>query len=113
MVSRRKKVSSEEPTNTEQPIHLTEKPVSSFEVRQGDQMTVMYRGAKLQIAPFSTAELDSASYTRMLEPGDDLIEQWDRIYLYLRDRSLAGAREKLATLADELASAKQRAMGKQ
>ena len=87
------------------------RPSSDFVVREGDRLTVIYNAAKLQIAPFSSVELDSGIYSRSLEPGDDPVEQWDRIYAYLRDKVLEGARSKLKTFATELAEAKAIANG--
>lgn len=82
-----------------------------FEVREGDRLTVMYHGAKLQIAPYSSVELDGGIYSRSLLPGDDAAEQWDRIHGYLERKALEKARAKLGIFADELAKAKRRANG--
>ncbi len=86
-----------------------ERPAAPFEVREGDRLSVTYAGAKLQIVQFNTVELDGAFYSRTLKPGDDPAAEWDRIYAFLRDKALAGAREKLATFADELKRARARA----
>ncbi len=83
----------------------------SFEVRDGDRLTVMYHGAKLQIAPYNSVELDGGIYSRSLLPGDDPEEQWDRIHSYLERKALERARAKLATFADELRIAKERTGG--
>jgi hypothetical protein len=82
------------------------RPLPGFVPREGDRLTVCYTGAKLQIAPFSTVELDSGIYSRILEVGDDPVEQWDRVYAYLRDKTLEGARAKLSMYVAELAEAK-------
>lgn len=114
MFTRRRKLpengSNPEPP-TGEPREFFERPSANFEVREGDRLTVSFNAAKLQIAPFSTVELDGGIYSRSLEPGDDPVEQWDLIYGYLKTRALNVAREKLATFADELAKAKLRATG--
>lgn len=90
---------------------IGKRPDVPFEVREGDRLSVNYNGAKLQIVQFSNVELDGGFYSRTLVPGDDPVAEWDRIYGYLRDQSLKGAREKLATFSDELAKARARAKG--
>lgn len=87
---------------------ITSRPEPDFIVRTGDKLTVMYNGVKLGIAPFSTVELDGSIYSRMLEEGDDPVEQWDKIYNYLKGQCLKVAREKLRIFSDELRAAKQR-----
>lgn len=82
-----------------------------FEVREGDRLTVVYGGVKLQIAPYSSVEIDSAYYSRTLEPGDDPHEQFDRIRAFLNKKTTEKAREKLALYAGELAAAKRKARG--
>jgi hypothetical protein len=106
---------SEQPEQPVQPVQsnsaereITKRPEPGFEVRDGDKLTVMYGGVKLGIAPYSTVELDSSIYSRILEPGDDPVEQWDKIYLYLKEQCLKVAREKLKTFSEELRAAKQR-----
>ena len=89
----------------------TRAETAGFEVRDGDRLTVMYHGAKLQIAPYNSVELDGGIYSRSLLPGDDPEEQWDRIHGYLERKALEKARTKLATFADELRIAKERAGG--
>lgn len=84
---------------------------ATFQVREGDSLVVNYSGAKLQIAPYTTVEIDSAIYTRRLEPGDDPAEEFERVYAFVRDQCIKRARAKLATFADELAKAKKRAAG--
>lgn len=78
-----------------------------FEVREGDRLTVMYHGAKLQIAPYNSVELDGGIYSRTLLPGDDLEEQWDRIHTYLERKALERARAKLRSFSDELRIARE------
>ena len=82
-----------------------------FEVREGDRLTIVYGGVKLQIAPYSSVEIDSAYYSRTLEPGDDPHEQFDRIRAFLNKNTIEKAREKLALYAGELLAAKRRASG--
>jgi len=78
-------------------------------VRKGDRLSITFTGAKVQIAPYTTVEIDSATYERTLEPGDDLEHEWRRCYGYLKRHALAEARLKLAAFADEVATAKRRA----
>ena len=99
------------PADTGPAREITTRPDQPFEVRDGDRLTIMYQGCKLTIAKYSTIELDAGIYSRTLAPGDDPVAEWDRIHGYLKGRALAGAREKLATFADELAKATKRAKG--
>jgi len=100
------------PFDPNAPRELTERPPEGFEVREGDRLTVMYHGAKLSIAPYSSVDLDGAIYSRTLQPGDDAAAEFDRIHTYLRDRCLRESRAKLNTFADELRRAKERAGSK-
>jgi hypothetical protein len=84
----------------------------AFAVREGDRLTVTFAGAKLQIAQYSTVELDGAIYSRTLEPGDDLNAEFSRIYEILKESCLSRAREKLAIYAEEHAAAKRAAGGR-
>lgn len=84
---------------------------AGFVAREGDVLVVHYTGAKLQIAPYTTVEVDSAIYTRRLEPGDDPKVEFDRVYNFVRNQCINRARAKLATFSDELAKAKKRAAG--
>lgn len=85
---------------------IASKLPADLEVREGDRLTVLYNGAKLQIAPFSSVEIDAGIYSRSLEPGDDAAEQWDRVHGFLERKCLERAREKLRAYAEELAEAK-------
>lgn len=73
-----------------------------FEIREGDRLTIMYHGAKLQIAKYNSVELDGGIYSRSLQPGDDPEEQWDRIHAYLERKALEKARAKLKRMSEEL-----------
>jgi len=84
---------------------------AGFVAREGDALVVNYSGAKLQIAPYTTVEIDSAIYTRRLEPGDDPVAEFERVYTFVQNQCIKRARAKLATFADELAKAKKRAAG--
>lgn len=84
---------------------------AGFTARAGDVLVVHYTGAKLQIAPYTTVEVDSATYTRTLEEGDDPAVEFDRVYAFVRDQTIKRAKAKLNTFADELAKAKKRAAG--
>jgi hypothetical protein len=84
---------------------------SKFEIREGDTLTVTYTGAKLQIAPFTTVEIDSSTYRRTLQAGDDPEHEFARIYAYLKNNCELRARAKLETYAAELAKAKSKAKG--
>lgn len=83
----------------------------AFEIRDGDVLTVRYAGAKLQIAPYNSVELDGATYTRQLRAGDDPEEEHRRIYAYLRRKSLEEAREKLREFSEELRKARAHVSG--
>lgn len=82
---------------------------AGFAAREGDTLTVKYDGAKLQIAPYTTVDVDSAIYSRHLRPGDDPEEEFERVYAYLERKCIEKARKKLAAFADELHAAKERA----
>lgn len=90
---------------------IASRPPADFEVREGDRLTVLYNGAKLQIAPFSSVEIDAGIYSRSLEPGDDAADQWDRVHAFLERKCLERARAKLQAYAEELAEAKAIAAG--
>jgi hypothetical protein len=80
-----------------------------IEAREGDVLVVNVPGVKLQIASYSTVEIDGGTYSRKLEKGDDVNEQFDRIHSFLRDKQQEKARLKLGTFADELRRARERA----
>lgn len=107
---RRKKVEPQDGQESRGREAATRQEASDLlEVRDGDRLTVTFNGVKLQIAPYSTVELDGAIYSRTLLPGDDAVAQWDRIYRFLRDNAIKEARRKLADFSDELAAARKRA----
>ena len=102
MATRRRRTGIRE----QEPREFNAKPGVDFEVREGDRLTVLYNGAKLQIAKFNTVELDGGIYSRTLQPGDDPSEQWDRIHGYLERKALERARDKLRTFSEELHKAR-------
>lgn len=79
-----------------------------MKARNGDVLTVMFNGAKLSIAPYSTVELDGAIYQRQLKDGEDPEEVFAAVYEHLRTKCLAQAKRKLADFAAELAKSKRR-----
>ena len=94
-------------------VVFKDRPPEGFEAREGDVLFVSYSGAKLSIAQYSNVELDSASYSRKLRDGDNVAEEWDRVYTFLKNKAVAGAKEKLRTYADELNRARLRARGQE
>ena len=84
---------------------------AGFVARGGDTLTVHFGGASLQIVQYNNVELDSATYVRRLEPGDDPAAEFARVYAYLRGQCLDRARAKLRDYADELRGARRRAQG--
>lgn len=120
MVKRRRKGTQDGQESTEQPLigkstdtqsqgcEVTTRPSIGFDVRPGDRLTVTYAGAKLCIGRYSTVDLDSAVYSRTLEPGDDPVEQWDLIYEYLRNNAIKNAKEKLHMFVEELTEVRKR-----
>lgn len=107
MARTRRKKSNPEPEGRE--VTREEAADPGFEVRDGDRLTIVYGGVKLQIAPYSSVELDSSYYSRTLEAGDDVAEQYDRIRDFLNAKATEKAREKLALYAGELNAAKRKA----
>lgn len=110
--TRRKKTAPDDAPEPEgREVTRTDLDDPGFEIREGDRLTVVYGGVKLQIAPYSSVEIDSAYYSRTLEPGDDPHEQYERIRAFLDKKTTEKAREKLALYAGELARAKRKAAG--
>lgn len=67
-----------------------------FVIREGDTMSVQYGGAKVSIKnSYSSVELDGCFFHRKLRPGDNAIEQHDKIYAFLKAQSEKHARPKL------------------
>ena len=67
-----------------------------FVIREGDTMSVQYGGAKVSIKnSYSSVELDGCFFHRKLHPGDNAIEQHDKIYAFLKTQSEKHARPKL------------------
>lgn len=79
-----------------------------MKARNGDVLTVMFNGAKLSIAPYSTVELDGAVYQRPLKDGEDPEQVFDDLYEFLSERCISRARKKLGDFAQELSTAKKR-----
>lgn len=84
----------------------------TFEAREGDTLDVTFAGAVLQIAPYSTVTLDSATYHRVLREGEDPAEVYEAVYGYLRRKCIDKARAKLSDFADEHRKARERSQGK-
>lgn len=67
-----------------------------FEPRDGDMLTVSYPEVKLPLrAKFAIVDVGGLSYTRTLRDGDDVGEEYDRIYAFLRQRAERDAVEKV------------------
>lgn len=71
--------------------------------REGDVLVVSYPEVKIQVAPFSTVGVGNAIYTRKLLDGEDIQEQYNRIYAFLKTNCEGSAREKVALWSAELA----------
>lgn len=70
--------------------------------REGDVLVVSYPEVKIQVAPYSTVGVGSNLYTRKLIDGDDVQEQYDRVYNWLKSASEKSAREKVQLWSAEL-----------
>ncbi len=82
----RRRVIREDETKTE----TTEVDIDDpgFEVRDGDVLRVTYAEVKLPLrAQFAVITIGGEAYTRQLRAGDDVVEQYDRIYEFLRKRA--------------------------
>lgn len=79
-----------------QPKEQTTDQTKKFEVREDDRLTINFAGAKISIGNYSSVDLDGAYYSRTLREGDDIEEQFNQIYDYLRDQCFKRARAKLA-----------------
>jgi hypothetical protein len=73
--------------------------VAGFEPREGDTLVVSYGAVKLQLGnmKFGSVEVGNSIYTRKLREGDNPVEQFERVYDYLRRTSEVAAKEKIRT----------------
>lgn len=78
--------------------------VPSFEPRDGDILVVSYPEVSAPIGgiSFSNIKVGGFIYTRKLVAGDDVSEQFTKIYKFLEAKSLETGRQKLAVWRSEL-----------
>jgi hypothetical protein len=84
------------------PREYSERPTEPLVARDGDRLTVQYMGAKIGMGNYSTVEVDGSIYSRQMSAGEDIGEQWDRVYAFLRVRCESTARDKLKFYRDEM-----------
>jgi hypothetical protein len=77
---------------------------SSFEPRDGDILVVSYPEVTAPIGgiSYSSIKLGGFIYTRKLVVGDNVNEQFTKIYKFLEAKSLETGRQKLAVWRSEL-----------
>lgn len=86
------------PTPQSGPCALTSEDVKAgFEPRDGDVLVVHYGAVKVPLpsGKFGSVEVGGESYTRQLRAGDDVVEQYEKVYDFLKGRSERAAREKV------------------
>lgn len=68
-----------------------------FEPRDGDVLVVHYGAVKVPLpsGKFGSIEVGGESYTRQLRAGDDVGEQYERVYGFLKGRAERAAQEKV------------------
>lgn len=70
--------------------------------RDGDVLTVEYRGAKISIGNYSTVEVDGAILQRPLCEGESIQQQYATAYKQLQEMCEGQAREKIAYYSREV-----------
>ena len=73
-----------------------------FDVRDGDVLVVSYPEVTIPIAPYASVKVGGLIYTRKLVHGDDIGEEYDRIYAFLQSNAEADAAEKVQLWAKEM-----------
>lgn len=77
-----------------------------LEARDGDNLVVSYPEVTIPIGSYSSVKVGGLIYTRKLVAGEDVAEQYTRIYAFLKSRADADARVKVAQYQDELKRAR-------
>lgn len=78
-------------------------------VREGDVLVVSYPEVKIPLlTKYSTVTIGGLIYTRRLAPGDNVPNEYDKIYGFLKSMAERDAREKVKVWTEELANAHRR-----
>lgn len=78
-------------------------------VREGDVLVVSYPEVKIPLlTKYSTVTIGGLIYTRRLAPGDNVPNEYDKIYGFLKGMAERDAREKVKVWTEELANAHRR-----
>jgi hypothetical protein len=83
----------------EPPVH--DVPID-FEAREGDVLVVSYPEVTIPLRQYASAKIGGLIYTRKLQAGDSVAEQFEKVYAFLVKRAEADAREKVRRWAMEL-----------
>lgn len=74
-----------------------------FEPRDGDVLVVSYGEVTIPMPkPYSNVKVGGGIYTRRLLEGDNAVEQYERVYKYLKAVSERTAQDKVETWSKEL-----------
>lgn len=84
------------PPEQRPPLNFSDLPVD-FEPRDGDVMVVHYGAVKVPLpaGKFGSIEVGGESYSRQLRAGDDVGEQYEKVYGFLKGRAERAAKEKV------------------
>lgn len=78
----------------------------ALSAREGDVLVVSYPECKVPISRYASAAIGGLIYTRRLKEGDDVQDEHDRIYAFLRRNAEREAKEKVKLWTDELRAPK-------
>jgi hypothetical protein len=74
--------------------------------RQGDVLVVSYPEVKIPVARFNIVSVGGLSYSRQMNKGDSVEQEYDRIYAFLRGTAERDARQKVKLWAEELSGSR-------
>lgn len=76
----------------------------NIDVREGDVLVVSYPESTIGLGgnSYSSVKVGGIAYTRKLVEGDDVAEQYRKIYDFLAARAQADGREKVKLYREEL-----------
>lgn len=75
---------------------------SDLVARQGDVLVVTYPEIKIPVVKFGTVGVGGLTYSRQMEAGENIGEQYERVYQFLKTAAEKDAREKVQLWRNEL-----------